>query len=288
MAFDESISALPIFNEEDNTKIEQSNELDLIIDLPLDEPEEKISNGMNDIFITGNKKNIKVNREPSIKLKVEPIKDKRDVGVSLEKSKTNIDIPKEKKEKYKNIGKRGRDKKPRKKRILSEAQKTKLAEARKKSLEVRRAKAREKYAKKKEKKVEQLEIPKQQQDATILNQTTNFNQFCEFMDRYEARKLKQVSVSQDPHPNKIIPTNQKPRPPIIKREIQKPRYIQQHAQKTTLPKPAAITQPIPIKENPNLRRTPQVIPSIPEPSSMMERFNAIRSNNRGGYGFNNW
>ncbi len=287
MAFDESISGLPEFNVEE-TKSEQANELDLIIDLPIEEPEEKISSGVNDIFIMGNKKNIKI-KEPSIQLKVEPIEDKRDVGVSLENNKTNIEVPKEKKEKYKNIGKRGRDKKPRKKRTLSEAQKIKLAEARKKSLEVRRAKAREKYAQKKlaKKPVEQLEIPKQQQDATIFNPADNFNQFCEFMDRYEARKLKQVSVSQDPHPNKIIPTNHKPRPPIIKRE-QPPRYVENHVPKKTLPKPAAITKPIPIIENRNLRPTPQVIPSRPEPTSMMERFNAIRSNNRGGYGFNHW
>jgi len=282
MAFDESISGLPDFRTDESSKSEVANDLDLIIDLPLEEPTEKQTSGIDDIFIMKNKKNI-IDKKNPIELKVNPREEKEPEGISLEISKTNIELPKErKKEKYENIGKRGRDKKPRKKRILSEAAKEKLALARKKSLEVRRENARVKYAAKKNKQQKET-IKEIVPDATILNQTNNFNQFCEFMDRYEARKIKKVSNSHDPHPNKIIPTNQKPRPPIIHKAAP-PKYYN-ITSNTILKKPEAITpKPVQQPQYQNLRKTPQVQPHIPPPTSMMDKFNAIRSNNRSGYG----
>lgn len=289
MAFDESISGLPEFTTEEAPKSEVAGNLDLIIDLPLEEPKEKKqSSGVDDIFIMKNKKNI-IDKKNPIELKVKPKEEKLPKGISQENSKTNIELPKEKKkEKYENIGKRGRDKKPRKKRILSEEAKQKLALARKKSLEVRREKARAKYAEKKKIKEEaKKEVKPIVPDATVLNQTNNFDQFCEFMDRYEARKLKTVSQSQDPHPNKIIPTNHKPRPPIIHKEPV-PRY-QNITSNRILKRPEDITQPIPVQQPQyqSLRKTPVVQPHIPPKTSMMDRFNAIRSSNRSGYG-NRW
>ena len=286
MAFDESISGLPEFREDDTPKSEVANDLDLIIDLPLEEPTEKPTSGIDDIFIMKNKKNI-IDKKNPIELKVKPREEKLPEGISLEVSKTNIELPKEKKkEKYENIGKRGRDKKPRKKRILSEAAKEKLALARKKSLEVRRENARAKYAAKKNKQPKKEPIKEIVPDATILNQTNNFDQFCEFMDRYEARKIKKVSNSHDPHPNKIIPTNQKPRPPIIHKAAP-PKYYN-ITSNTILKKPEAITpKPVQQIQHQNYRKTPQVQPLLPPPTSMMDRFNAIRSNNRSGYG-NRW
>ena len=279
--FDESKSGLPEFIVDDEPEL--STDLDLIIDLPIekeakkeDKPAEKPLSTVNDIFIMGNKKQLK---EP------QPLKEPTDTvtssdlkGVTLEKDQTNIDLEvKPKKEKYANIGKRGRDKKPRKKRVMSDAQKEKLALARQKSLEVRRAKARAKYAEKKkqkeEKKVsEPINIPKPQQDATILNPMSNFDRFCEYMERYEQRKMKKVSNSQDPHPNKIIPTNHKPRPPVVKRDV--PKVVNR------IHTPA---QP-PVQQQPKLRQPPKVISHNPGNTSLMDKFNAIRSNNRPGFG----
>ncbi len=268
--FDENISGLPELVSAD--KNETPTDLDLIIDLPMNveaKPEEvKPQTNYNDIFMMGNKKTLRENKP--LKEPIDTITSSDIKGVTEEKDETNIELSIEPtKEKYANIGKRGRDKKPRKKRVMSDAQKEKLAKARQKSLEVRRAKARAKYAEKKKKKEEKVtsdpipipvNIPKDNME--------NFDKFCEYMERYEQRKMKKVSFSQDPHPNKIIPTAQKPRPPVINKKI-----------------PQIINKVIP-QPQPRLRNTPQVIPFKPPeaPTSMMDKFNAIRSSNRMGFG----
>jgi hypothetical protein len=268
--FDENISGLPELVSADNN--EQPTDLDLIIDLPMNveaKPEEvKPQINYNDIFMMGNKKTLRENKP--LKEPIDTITSSDIRGVTEEEDETNIELSIEPtREKYANIGKRGRDKKPRKKRVMTDAQKEKLAKARQKSLEVRRAKARAKYADKKKKKDEKVtsdpipipvNIPK--------DNMKNFDKFCEYMERYEQRKMKKVSFSQDPHPNKIIPTAQKPRPPVINKKI-----------------PQVINKVTP-QPQPRLRDTPQVIPFKPPdaPTSMMDKFNAIRSSNRMGFG----
>jgi len=263
--FDESITGLPEFVEEENPSTEPTN-LDLIIDLPTELETKKEDDNIqkhstvNDIFIMKNKKISKPVplREPTDTIISE------EVGVKQDEIVTSENLISETKQKYKNIGKRGRDKKPRKKRVMSEEQKQKLAEARKKSLEVRRLKAAEKYQKKKKEKEEKvkskpIDIPKS--EPKPINPMQSFEQFCDFMERYEKRKMKSHVVSEDPHPNKIIPSNQKPRPPIVKRQ-QPPRYVEQRPPQK------------PIKQHVNV---PKPQPK-PEPS-LFEQFNAHRTNN---------
>ena len=101
---------------------------------------------------------------------------------------------------------------------MTEERKQQLAAARKKSLEVRRAKADAKKSKnntKKEepKKSDPIPIPPPNPIAQMKSQMS-FDYFCDLMDKYEERKRKKVSVSQEPHPNKKIPHHQKPRPPV--------------------------------------------------------------------------
>jgi hypothetical protein len=263
--FDVEKKGLPSFIEEERPQTEQPTNLDLLIDLPTivekQEEEQKNLSTVNNIFIMKNKK---------IQNKPIPLREPTDtiiseeVGITPIVDNTSDVVNFKKKEKYENIGKRGRDKKPRKKRIMSETQKEKLAEARKKSLEVRRMKAAEKYqkmkAQKEQKKSEPIPIPKKE----VINPIGNFDQFCDFMERYEQRKMKSHIISQDPHPNKIIPEQQKPRPPIQKRQ-QPPRYIEQRPPQKAIKQQINIPKPQPIKEK----------------QSLFEQFNTHRtSNNR--------
>jgi len=260
--FDENITGLPEFVEDDDTSTEPTN-LDLIIDLPTELNEKKNEDfnnlsTVNDIFIMKNKKVSKPVplREPTDTIISE------EVGVKQDEIVTSENLISETKQKYKNIGKRGRDKKPRKKRVMSEAQKQKLAEARKKSLEVRRIKAAEKYKKKKEEKKKSEPIPIPKPEPKPINPMQSFEQFCDFMERYEKRKMKSHVVSEDPHPNKIIPSNQKPRPPIVQRQ-QPPRYVEQRPPQKSIKQQVNIPKPKPKPEEP----------------SLFEQFNAHRTNN---------
>lgn len=233
--FDENISGLPDLTiEADPEKmIGESmalNEDDLILE---DEAPEERFMKPSEIFVMRQKKkhemknkeeeverlmeNVKINNENKIN---EEIKDEN-IGISKEVSQTNIDLEiKEEEPVKKTRGKRGKDKKVRKKREMTEERKQQLAAARKKSLEVRRAKAAAKKAnkitkKEEPKKSEPIPIPPPNPMAQIKSQMS-FDHFCDLMDRYEERKRKKVSVSHEPHPNKKIPHHQKPRPPIQK------------------------------------------------------------------------
>jgi len=159
--------------------------------------------------------NVKINNENE---KIEP-KNDENIGISKEESKTNIDLKiKEEEPVKKTRGKRGKDKKVRRKREMTDERKQQLAEARKKSLEVRRAKA----AAKKANKITKKEEPKKSEPIPIpppnpigqMRSQMSFDHFCDLMDKYEERKRKKISVSQEPHPNKKIPHHQKPRPPV--------------------------------------------------------------------------
>ena len=139
-------------------------------------------------------------------------------------SNINLEIPEEKPEKKKR-GKRGKDTKPRKKRILSEAQKEALAKGRIKSAEVRRAKRDAKLALKSEKK--EKVIPAQIAPPEKFK-PLDYNTFCSYMDQYSQKIKKKHSISKQPHPNKIINHQLRPQPPkskpnIIKQVIPQPR-----------------------------------------------------------------
>ena len=90
-------------------------------------------------------------------------------------------------------GKRGNDKKPRKKRVMTEKQKENLRKAREKSLAVRRAKKAEKLAKKNGGKSQDLKQEKKEVETmakpvpipVVANQAPmSFDYFCDLMDPY--------------------------------------------------------------------------------------------------------
>ena len=229
--FDENISGLPDLTiEADPQKMlgEESivNDDDLILED--DTPDERFMKP-SEIFVMRQKKKKQDKfQEEELERNMQNMKIKKEEPTIMEEEKKGIskDIPttnielevKEDEPVKKTRGKRGKDKKVRKKRVLTETQKAQLAAARKKSLEVRRAKAAAKKAanapKKQEvTKTEPIPIPPPNPPSQIKSQMS-FDYFCDLMDRYEERKRKKVSVSQEPHPNKKIPHYQKPRPPV--------------------------------------------------------------------------
>lgn len=142
-------------------------------------------------------------------------------------SNIDIEIGEEVKE-VKKRGKRGKDKNPRKKRVLSEAQKEALAKGRKKSAEVRRAKRDAKLAKKAEVKVEpkQSIIP-----PPAVFKPLDYDTFCSYMDQYSQKVRKKHSVSKQPHPNKIINPQLRPHPPkSLPNKVSKPVPVPQPQQ----------------------------------------------------------
>lgn len=127
-------------------------------------------------------------------------------------------------------GERGKDKAPRKKRVMTPEALEKLKLAREKSLAKRRATAAAKKAKKEELRVAKAEAKIEARQAkkpqvnrvlqTIkekeapVNVFNDFDKFCSFMDRYDERKKKTHSTSRQPHPNKKMPERERPRPPV--------------------------------------------------------------------------
>tara|TARA_R110002051_G_scaffold325427_1_gene427763 strand:- start:807 stop:1622 length:816 start_codon:yes stop_codon:yes gene_type:complete len=136
-------------------------------------------------------------------------------------------------------GERGKDKKPRKKRVMTPAALEKLAKARAASLIKRKAKkeaklaateaARIKRAKSKRQAraatpVQNIKLPvsenikipfkRIQEPKQPVNVFDDFDNFCNFMDRYDERKKKKHSTSRQPHPNKRMPDRSRPRPPV--------------------------------------------------------------------------
>jgi hypothetical protein len=141
----------------------------------------------------------------------------------LESNIEDIKIKEEEPEKKKR-GKRGKDTKPRKKRILSDAQKEALAKGRIKSAEVRRAKRDAKLESKKSKPVN---IPEQKIAPPERFKPLDYNTFCSYMDQYSEKVKKKHSISKQPHPNKIINHQLRPQPPKSKPNIIKQPIIKE-------------------------------------------------------------
>lgn len=238
--FDDSIDGMPDLTlEEDPEKLIQlSKDQQAGKQLDLEDIEDDPKNvkhfNAKDIFVMRQKKNKK-----EMERKIEEEEDKLlDDGVQEEQNRDNINMeitePTDthpqgevdtKKPAYR---KRGKDKKPRKKKVMTEKQKAALKKAREKSLQVRRAKAAAKKKAKEEdylarqpkappKPTQPIPIPVQQ---PIQPPRMEFDHFCSLMDRYEARKKKQIDTTPAPHPNKKIAQQHRPRPPIQKNKRQ--------------------------------------------------------------------
>lgn len=154
--FDESISGLPDLTvEADPLKMMGENipkeDDELIIN---DIPQERFMKP-SEIFVMRKKKKqeeenkkIEVERK-MMEMEITEEKTEEKTGINIENDITNIDLViKEEEVSKKTRGKRGKDKKERKKRVMTDERKAQLAAARKKSLEVRKAKAAAKKSKK--------------------------------------------------------------------------------------------------------------------------------------------
>tara|TARA_R110000765_G_scaffold326549_1_gene417834 strand:+ start:288 stop:950 length:663 start_codon:yes stop_codon:yes gene_type:complete len=103
-------------------------------------------------------------------------------------------------------GKRGKDKKKRKKKVMSEKQLAALAAGRIKSLEKRRAKSKKAAAPTPEP-VPEIEKP-------VKAEKLDYNTFSNYMNMYEeTKKKKNYSKNSEPHPNKVINERHRPQPP---------------------------------------------------------------------------
>lgn len=227
--FDENISGLPDLTvEADPIKMMGENIPKEDDELVINEtPQERFMKPSEIFVMRKKKKQEEVNKKIEVErkmmeMKIDEEKNNENVGIKVENDITNIDLEiKEDEPPKKTKGKRGKDKKQRKKREMTMERKAQLAAARKKSLEVRRAKAAAKKAKNTTidtvKRSEPIPIPKPIPPVeSHAKSQMSFDYFCDLMDKYEERKRKKVSISQEPHPNKKIPYHQKPRPPVQK------------------------------------------------------------------------
>lgn len=104
-------------------------------------------------------------------------------------------------------GKRGKDKKKRKKKVLTQSQLDGLAKGRAKSIETRRKK-------KEAKKGKQTTVAPMA--APVPNTKLDYDTFSSYMDMYEEKRKKKHSATKEPHPNKVINTRMRPMPPPSK------------------------------------------------------------------------
>tara|TARA_R110000765_G_scaffold1462_2_gene3704 strand:+ start:2063 stop:2743 length:681 start_codon:yes stop_codon:yes gene_type:complete len=107
----------------------------------------------------------------------------------------------------KTVGERGRDKKLRKKRIVTAGQLEALARGRANSLAKRKANKERKEKLKTEKKI--IPVIAKPTPAQQLDYST----FSNYMDMYEEKKQKKRSTTTQPHPNKVINERHRPTPP---------------------------------------------------------------------------
>lgn len=122
----------------------------------------------------------------------------------------SIPVPEEGNAVKKGQGKRGKDKKKRKKKVMSEAQLASLAKGRAASLAKRQAKAQAK----KEPTPQSAPIPII--PPPVKAQALDYSTFSNYMDMYEEKKKKKYSTSTQPHPNKVINERHRPTPPRSK------------------------------------------------------------------------
>jgi len=136
----------------------------------------------------------KITAEDVFGLQQENIKLEKEDGIVEDKMTDNIPVPK------KQIGKRGKDKQPRKKRQPTKSQLLALEKGRAKSLEIRR-----------NKKVQKTVMPPPEPAAKL-----DYSTFSNYMDMYEESRKKKHSTSKEPHPNKVIEEIHRPIPPKSK------------------------------------------------------------------------
>jgi hypothetical protein len=134
---------------------------------------------------------------------------KKPPGVSKDEMvNESLPVPEESNAIKKGQGKRGKDKKKRKKKVMSEAQLASLAKGRAASLAKRQAKAQSRTTPVSA----PIPIIAPPQKAQALDYST----FSNYMDMYEEKKKKKYSTSTQPHPNKVINERHRPTPPRSK------------------------------------------------------------------------
>ena len=142
---------------------------------------------------------------PNVKVEVIDGIQKDEVADNLPyKTEATKESPKRK------TGKRGKDKKPRKKREPSKLQLQALEKGRLKSLATRR--------KHKETKRQVPTMMKPQPFKPL-----DYNTFSSYMDLYEEKRKKKHSTSKQPHPNKTIHEVNRPMPPQSKPNVLPPK-----------------------------------------------------------------
>lgn len=134
-------------------------------------------------------------------IKLETIEETPDV---LENN-TDLDLPEDK-----TRGQRGKDKKKRKKKVLTQSQLDGLAKGRAKSIATRKRNKELKKGKQTIRQPSPMPAPKP-------NTKLDYDTFSNYMDMYEEKRSKKKhSNTKEPHPNKIINTRMRPMPPQSK------------------------------------------------------------------------
>ena len=169
--------------EETNRNIDEDEEML--------EPKEDVS--AKDVF-----KKYQKEKTPPKNVKMEVVED------TLENN-TDLDIPEDKMR-----GQRGKDKKKRKKKVLTQSQLDGLAKGRLKSMETRK---RNKEARASKKKTNSHLDNTPQMEAPKKNTKLDYDTFSNYMDMYEEKRKKKHSNTKEPHPNKAIPNRMRPIPP---------------------------------------------------------------------------
>lgn len=225
--FDKTLSGLPdlqikVDPEEMMEKTDDQEAGDELV-IPESPTKKEYSMSTSEIFVTRQKakkeatlseKQKKLNYEEKQNIQFEIIRKGVVDGVAKDEIINDVDIDMDEEIITTKRGQRGNDKKPRKKRVMTDKQKENLKKAREKSLAVRRAK---KAAKAKPKLKTIPEMPKPSAPIPIQQQAPmSFDYFCNLMDRYEDRNQKKHATTTEPHPNKKIPRAEKPRPPVQK------------------------------------------------------------------------
>lgn len=230
--FDENVSGLPdlelkidpaLMVKADQTTDQKEGDELVLPDEP-NTPTNPYSMKTSEIFVMRKKQMMKKKLEKideNVRIEIE----EPDDGISKEVENDELQFKMDEEPPKTKRGKRGNDKKPRKKRVMTEKQKENLRKAREKSLAVRRAKKAEKM---KNKKISKSHIlTEEKEDVKVMAKPVpipsvaqqapmSFDYFCDLMDRYEDRNKKKHSTTQEPHPNKKIPHQAKPRPPVQK------------------------------------------------------------------------
>ena len=137
------------------------------------------------------------------------------------KDEIRNDMPEE----IKKVGKRGKDKAKRKKKVMSEAQLAALAIGRAKSLAKRKSKSKAKTVAKEEavrqvnrdfdepkapKKTLPMPIPTM--PLPIPHTKLDYDTFSSYMTKYEEKRKVKKNISNQPHPNKVINQIHRPQP----------------------------------------------------------------------------